>query len=114
MLNKSFKSANGFTFLETMIALFVLVVCLASLAPTLDRVSSERLAIIEKENALSLLNNQLTVWSAGNANLPAELNQNHILYNLEWRTLDQHTIQLCITWKNKAERNQVVCGKAKH
>ena len=112
-MSNKYNCNNGFTFLEAMVALLVLVVCLTSLGPILGRVSSERGSIRQTETALSLLNNQLTQWSAGSSELPANLNLNNVYYNLDWKKVDAQTMQLCVVWKNSAERDKTICGKIK-
>ena len=110
---KPYKTQDGFTLLETMVALLVIVVCLTILGPIITRVSAERHSVIQSETALTLLNNYLTEWSAGSTVLPAETIKNKTQYQLIWNRLDAETMQLCILWKNSAERNTKLCGKAK-
>ncbi|MGV3488836.1 MAG: hypothetical protein ACO1OC_09660 [Tuberibacillus sp.] len=110
---KTCKGEDGLTLLETMVTLLVIVVCLTILGPILSRVSAERHAIVQTETALSLLNNQLTQWTAGRSNLPAESKQNQTVYSFNWTAVDSRTIQLCINWNNSAGRNQRICAKAK-
>lgn len=112
-MSKPPNSSKGFTLLETMTALLILVVCLTTLGSILGRVSTERQSILQNEMALTLLNNHLTTWAAGSSTLPAELNQNNTSYHFDWEPLNPNTIELCVTWKNSGERNQKLCGRAK-
>ncbi|WP_027724996.1 type II secretion system protein [Tuberibacillus calidus] len=110
---KTPRKEDGFTLLETMAAIFVIVVCLTVMAPIATRVYMEREALSQAETALSVLNNALIEWSAGREVRPAVIEQNQTSYHLLWQEAEPGKMGLCVQWKSRTGRTQKLCGEIK-
>lgn len=103
---------KGFTVVEVTVALLVLVVCLSCLVPILQRATVERRAVSEREYALTLIHNELSEWSAGRSAENERLTVNGTAYDLQWKEVDPHTVELCVVWQDRSQRVNEACGIA--
>lgn len=107
------KSEAGYTLLEAMTAVFVLVIGIGTMAPILKNALDERTAIRHHEEALTVINNELSLWAAGARDQPERIERNGVIYRLNWSRPSTHTIQLCIEWPSGKQRGHRVCGEAR-
>ncbi|GGH79694.1 prepilin-type N-terminal cleavage/methylation domain-containing protein [Pullulanibacillus pueri] len=104
---------KGFTLLETLIALVVITVCSSFLIPIYMHTLQERQAIVQEEEALSVLNNALNHWISDPSKHPSIVKQSGMSFHLNWDIRGDDG-KVCVMWQSQIKRGRELCGEGIH
>jgi len=105
------QNDRGFTLLETMAALSILMVCTSFIIPIYMQTIEERKEIKKEENALTIMNQALNEWSIDNQKRPEMMEQSGERYMLTWDDIENDHIRLCLQWQVTSKRKQSICAE---
>ncbi|GGE46712.1 hypothetical protein GCM10011391_26950 [Pullulanibacillus camelliae] len=102
---------QGFTLLETMAALSILMVCTSFIVPIYIHTLEERKEIKREETALTLMNQALNEWHINHQKRPSVMKQSAQRFTLTWSELERGHVRVCLRWQAKIKRRQPLCGE---
>lgn len=106
------RNYKGFTLLEVMISLFLIISTISILAPIMKKLHVEEKSIHDNQMSLHILSDQLNQWILGNDHLRSDVFIGKTDYHLQWNN-DMYNAYLCITWTGYNGRSYKQCGQAK-
>lgn len=109
------RNDNGFTLIEVLAALAILMMTTATAVPVLIQVYQERQAIREEQQAFEALSNHIQLVLLGEeAPVDQTIERNGLSYEIIWHDANQEsTAKACISWTGSHERRVERCGFVK-
>ncbi|MCT8138672.1 type II secretion system protein [Anaerobacillus sp. CMMVII] len=109
------RNCKGFSLIEVMTALMVVIVITLILIPTLAIVYEERMAIQQEKKAMNLLSKTITGWIyEENGNLETEVTDLDTIYKITTTVKEEsQELKACIAWRAANDRQYEKCASGK-
>lgn len=105
------KNTNGFTFVEALVGLNIVLVILFTVSMVVNTVYYERMILYERRTISSTLHDELQSFIYGSNTLPSKKTEkiNHTKVTVQFHNLTDRYIEACATWNNIKKREEEVC-----
>jgi competence protein ComGE len=109
-----FRKFNGFTLLETLVALNIWLFLIVSLLPQLIHLEKERYNLTLMATANQVLQEELTHYLYDSASVTfRDVVKDNKYYAISWEEMDTNMIKICVAWKDDVDRDKEKCGYGK-